>query len=221
MATPSILYLHGFASGPSSAKATLMKSWAEGSGVTMAVPDLNGSGFRTLTVASQLRIARDALATLPRPVVVVGSSLGGYLAALLVEARAGVDGALMMCPAFDFARRLGRVLGEEALAQWKQRGVMSIYHHSEKEERDVGFEIIEEAPRHTAMPRMTVPATIVHGTEDAEVPVELSRLYARDNPGLKLVEVEDDHTLMMNLPRVVEETHALLDRVGATWSPSA
>lgn len=214
MSKPSILYLHGFASGPRSAKARLMAGWAEAEGIPFVAPDLNGEGFVTLTVESQLVLARRALATLGGPVVVVGSSLGGYLGSLLVEEGAAVAGAVLMCPAFDFARRLARVLGKDAVAQWRKNGVMPVYHHAEGELRDVGVAILEEVGRHTAMPEMTVPCSIIHGINDVEVPIELSRLYAHDNPTtVTLHEVEDDHTLLQSLPRVVEETQKMLTLV--------
>lgn len=207
---PSILYLHGFASGPSSAKATLTRAWADERRLPIAIPDLNGAGFSTLTVQSQLDIAHAALATLPKPVVAVGSSLGGYLVALMQEGGAELASCLLMAPAFDFARRLSRALGRDAVEQWRREGSMSVYHHSERDTRSVGIAIIDEGPRFTAMPEMRIACTIVHGTQDVEVPVELSRLYARDNPRVTLVEVEDDHTLMAGFPRVVEELERLV-----------
>ena len=215
MPNASILYLHGFASGPQSAKASLMAAWARDQGIPFVAPDLNGAAFSTLTVKSQLDLAQQALLALPGPVVVVGSSLGGYLGSLLIERGAPIQGAVLMCPAFDFARRLARALGKEAVAQWRLNGVMPVYHHAEHALRDVGVAILEEAGNHTAMPEMTVPCSIIHGIHDVEVPVELSRLYAHDNPTtVTLIEVEDDHTLLQNLPRVVAETQAMLARLG-------
>jgi len=210
----SILYLHGFASGPKSTKSVLASQWAQERGLAMAAPDLNGAGFSTLTVASQLEVARAALATLAQPVVVMGSSLGGYLGALLQAEGAPIQAALLMAPAFDFALRLSRALGRDAMAQWRAQRTLEVYHHSERDQRAVGIGIIEEGPRFAAMPEMNIPCTILHGLHDVEVPVELSRLYARDNPRVTLVELDDDHTLLANFPRVIEETQKLLAEVG-------
>lgn len=50
------VYLHGFASGPQSQKATAFaKRFAE-LGLPLAVPDLEGGDFKHLTISRQLRI---------------------------------------------------------------------------------------------------------------------------------------------------------------------
>ncbi|MEW5847250.1 MAG: YqiA/YcfP family alpha/beta fold hydrolase [Myxococcota bacterium] len=213
MGGPSILYLHGFASGPQSAKASATVMWASERGIPIEVPDLNGEGFQTLTITSQLKVAREALSRLRAPVVVVGSSLGGWIASLLVEAKAPLAGALLMAPAFDFGRRLSRALGAQVMEQWRRAGHIKIYHHSERAERDVGIALIDDARGYNPFPDMDVPCTIVHGVHDPDVPVELSRLYVRDNLNVRLVEVEDDHTLLQSMPRVLDELDALMKRL--------
>lgn len=213
MSQPSILYLHGFASGPLSAKAAATAMWAQDRGIPIEVPDLNGEGFRTLTLSSQLAVARAALARLTPPVIAVGSSLGGYLASLLADAKAPLAGVLLMAPAFDFGRRLTRTLGPQVLEKWRGDGVISIYHHSERAEREVGYALIEDSRQHNAMPDMDLPCTIVHGVNDPDVPIELSRLYVRDNLNVRLVEVDDDHTLMASMDVVLNELQALMKRL--------
>lgn len=190
-----------------------MHGWATQRGIPIAVPDLNGAGFSTLTIGSQLVVARAALTRLAPPILVVGSSLGSYLAALLVQEGAAVHAALLMCPAFDFARRLAATLGPEAMALWRERGTMSIYHHSEHAQRDVGIALIDEAEHHPFVPAPRVPFTLVHGRHDVEVPVAVSRAYVAAFPAVRLVEVEDDHTLASSMDVVLTEAAALLARL--------
>jgi pimeloyl-ACP methyl ester carboxylesterase len=176
----------------------------------MAIPDLNGAEFSTLTLGRQLAVAREALTELHSPVLVMGSSLGGYLAALMQAEGDPVFAVVLMAPAFDFARRLMRALGKQAMAQWRVDGKMTVYHQSERAEREVGIGIIDEGLTYSGMPEMRVPCVMVHGVNDVEVPIELSRLYARDNAALvRLVEVEDDHTLMRSMSTVLRETAQL------------
>ena len=49
----------------------------------------------------------------------------------------------------------------------------------------------------TGMRDLTPPApiTIVHGRGDDVIPIDVSREYAEAHPGVKLVEVDDDHRL--------------------------
>ena len=75
-----VVYLHGFASGPRSSKAQFFRSKLSERGVDVEIPRLDGGDFEHLTISSQLRIVKDAVAG--RPCVLFGSSLGGYLAAL-------------------------------------------------------------------------------------------------------------------------------------------
>ncbi len=76
-----ILYLHGFASGPSSARRNISGSVLEGAGFSVTIPDLAEGDFESLTLSGQLEVIS------PRrggrdPVTLIGSSMGGYLAAL-------------------------------------------------------------------------------------------------------------------------------------------
>lgn len=209
----SILYLHGFASGPSSAKAQRTLAWAREHGIPITIPDLNGAGFLTLTISSQLAIARAALATLEGPVVAVGSSLGGYLTALLQHEGAPIHAALLMAPAFDFTRRLARRMGPAAFDTWKKHGRVKVHHHSEGADTEVEFGLVEDARNYATFPAMDIPCTIVHGRADVDVFVEQSRLYVRENPSVKLVEMEDDHGLLASMPTVLEELARLVERV--------
>lgn len=212
----SVLYLHGFASGPGSHKAQAVLKWAAAQGVAVAAPDLNGPDFSTMTVGSQVALAGTALAGLARPTVVVGSSLGGYVAALLAGEQSTLAGALLMCPAFGFVPRLLERLGPVAVAQWQARGTTAVYHHSERAEREVAYSLVEEALRWPDTPVVCVPTVVVHGIRDPDVPVEQSRRYAAARPDLvTLVEVEDDHTLHASMGLLLKQLEALLDRVAA------
>ena len=74
------VYLHGFASGPSSQKARFFRDRFAELGIGLEVPDLAEGKFEQLTISGQLavmeRVARD------EPASFIGSSMGGYLAAL-------------------------------------------------------------------------------------------------------------------------------------------
>jgi pimeloyl-ACP methyl ester carboxylesterase len=50
------------------------------------------------------------------------------------------------------------------------------------------------------------PTVIIHGTQDAVVPIEASRQF-----GPPLIEVDDDHSLKNSLPLIVEQARRLLE----------
>src|SRR3712207_248123 len=95
-----VLYLHGFASGPSSGKAQFFRARLAERGVQLEIPDLVEGDFENLTITGQLAvIERTARGD---PVVLMGSSLGGYLAALYASSHPEVTKLILMAPAFYF-----------------------------------------------------------------------------------------------------------------------
>ena len=50
------IYLHGFASGPSSKKASAFKNKFQEVGVSLNIPDLEGGNFENMTLTSQINI---------------------------------------------------------------------------------------------------------------------------------------------------------------------
>jgi len=109
----SVLYLHGFASGPQSSKGIFFQQRFEARGVAFEAPDLSGGDFERLTLTGQLEIIHRQVER-QAPSAVIGSSLGGYLAALYAARHPGVFRALLLlAPGFGFARRWPQSLGEE------------------------------------------------------------------------------------------------------------
>src|SRR5262245_28397540 len=74
------VYLHGFASGPQSRKAQFFREKLASVGVALEIPALDEGDFEHLTITRQLAFLTRLL--LGEPVVLMGSSMGGYLAAL-------------------------------------------------------------------------------------------------------------------------------------------
>ena len=68
------VWLHGFASAPTSTKARYMQGRLETRGITLEIPDLNAPAFRDLTVTRMLG-QLDELSRGER-LVLFGSSLG-------------------------------------------------------------------------------------------------------------------------------------------------
>jgi pimeloyl-ACP methyl ester carboxylesterase len=56
--------------------------------------------------------------------------------------------------------------------------------------------------------RCPAPTTIIHGTRDDVIPIDVSRAFARDH-GARLIEVDDEHALPHSLDLIVSTTRAL------------
>ena len=119
---PRVLYLHGFASGPTSSKGVFFEQSFASRGIEVDLPDLSGGDFEHLTLTGQLEVI-DRCVSERKPAVIIGSSLGGYLAALYAARHPGVLRALvLLAPGFGFARRWPESLGDEEIRLWRERG---------------------------------------------------------------------------------------------------
>src|ERR1700734_332724 len=97
------LYLHGFASSPQSQKARAFESALRKADIPLEIPALDAGDFEHLTISGQLTIIEALLAG--QPCRLIGSSMGGYLAALYAARHAEVSRVVLLAPAFGFAQR--------------------------------------------------------------------------------------------------------------------
>ncbi len=84
MSEPSILYLHGFTSGPQSAKAVALRARLRARGLDggFACPQLPASPREAIALAEGILVSKLSHGNTP---AVIGSSLGGWYAAHLAE----------------------------------------------------------------------------------------------------------------------------------------
>ena len=99
----SYVYLHGFASSPASSKAQYFKARFAQHDIALDIPELDGGDFEHLTITGQLDVIERRMRG--RAGVLLGSSMGGYLAALYAERHPEVDRVVLLAPAFDFWAR--------------------------------------------------------------------------------------------------------------------
>jgi uncharacterized protein len=189
-----VVYLHGFASGPLSNKARFFRESLERAGATVVAPDLAGGDFEHLTITSQLRVIEEIVGR--EPAGLVGSSMGGYLAALYAARHAEITRLVLLAPAFGFARLWPEWLGAAAVEAWRRSGWMEVFHYADNCQRQLGYELLEDGARYEDYPSFTQPALIFHGIHDDVVPVEYSRQFAAHHPNARLKMVESGHELL-------------------------
>ena len=189
-----VLYLHGFASGQGSSKARYFCEHLRAMGRRVDVPDLAGHDFENLTITGQLEVIEREAAG--EPVVLMGSSMGGYLAALYAGRHPEVEKLVLMAPAFGFARRWPEALGEEKVRDWRESGWMEVFHFGDKCRRRVGYSLLEDAARYPEYPDFGQPALIFHGVHDDVVRVRWSEEFAATHSNTRLFVMESDHQLL-------------------------
>ena len=199
----SILYLHGFASSPQSRKALFFSEKLRATGFHVEIPDLAQNDFEHLTLSRQLKFIEDTAGG--RDVILIGSSLGGYLASLYAARHSEAKKLLLLAPAFGFRELWIASLGPERLAEWKARGMLSVFHYGEGRELPLAYEFLEDLRDLTPFPVLAQPVLIFHGTRDPVVPIEQSLAFVRLNPQAKLVPFD-------------ESGHELTDVLDQMWS---
>jgi len=201
-------YLHGFASSSASRKGLHLREALRGRGLELELPDLNVPSFEAMTFSAILG-SLDALdsARSGDPFLwrLVGSSMGGYLAARWAELRPRrVERLVLLCPGLDMVARWPRLLGEEMFRRWQAQGRLEMPDASGLP-RPVHWGFVEDARTHPPFPEPSCPVLILHGRRDEVVPLELSREYAAARPQVRLVELDDDHALAGSLERIGRE----------------
>jgi uncharacterized protein len=189
-----IIYLHGFASGPSSSKARYFRERLERGGATVIVPDLAEGDFEHLTITGQLAVIERTAAE--ERLCLVGSSMGGYLAALYAARHAEVSRLVLLAPAFGFARRWAESQGPEKLREWHERGYIEVFHYAENRPMHLWYGLIEDAAGYEDYPDFRQPALIFHGSNDDAVPVTYSEKFAATHPNAHLEILESSHELL-------------------------
>lgn len=192
------LYIHGFASGPRSRKAQAFQNALAAHGVDLEVPSLDRGDFEHLTIAGQLAVIERTLNE--EPARLIGSSMGGYLAALYAAAHPEVSRLVLLAPAFGFAARWREKIQGEPPA-W-----LEVFHYATNSMRRVHYSLIEDALRYPANPDFTQPALIFHGIHDDVVPVEYSLKYSAAHPNAALTELDSDHELLNVLDAIVAQS---------------
>jgi pimeloyl-ACP methyl ester carboxylesterase len=215
-ASPGLFWLSGFKSDMRGTKAEALAGWAEAAGRACVRFDYSGHGesagvFTDGTIGQWLA---DSLAVFDAccrgPQILIGSSMGGWLALLTVRALrqrtqtppASVAGMVLVAPAVDFTEELmWKRFTPEIKRELAHKGVWSRPSAYSPEPYIVTRRLIEEGRDHLLLGGMIetgCPVRILQGVEDPDVPwrhaVELVARLASDDVVLTLVK-DGDHRL--------------------------
>lgn len=207
---PRWLYLHGFASGPQSAKAVALAKHYEDKGIALERLDLRVPSLERLSLSAGLATVRAAMGDDSRErAVLIGSSLGGFTAALAAADDPRVCALVLLAPAFDLVARWQRRMGQANWQEWETSGWLAIDDWTTRQKARLSFDFMRDAmaveARLGAWPDVRVPTLIVHGVNDDTVGIDGSRQWAAGKRHVRLVEVDDNHELIESLPRICAE----------------
>jgi pimeloyl-ACP methyl ester carboxylesterase len=212
-----VFYLHGFASSPESSKATYFSSRLAARGITMQCPDLNQPDFSTLTVSRMLQQVEDRMRALPPDeVVLIGSSLGGFVAVEAAARQANrkshpITQLVLLAPAVELEWEKWSELGSAGVEGWRKAGSVNVFHYAFDEERQLAFVFYEDANRyHVSAHRLAEPMLIFQGRQDESVSPAVVERFAAVQPHATLYMLDDGHQLKESLPFIWEKTAVAL-----------
>lgn len=222
---PGVLFCGGFKSDMTGTKATMLDTFCHGRGQQYTRFDYQGHGassgaFEDGTIG-QWR--DDMLAVFEEvtdgPQIVVGSSMGGWMALLLaLMRRERVAGLVLVAPAADFTTELlWKGLTPDARAQIERDGVWlrpSIYDDGPY---PITRNLIEESREHLVLGHPIAydgPVRILHGLRDEAIPVEhvLRTVEAITSDDVEVTLVKNgDHRL--STPADLDKIRAAVDEL--------
>ena len=213
-AKPGLFWLGGFKSDMKGTKAEALDRWAGDNDRSCIRFDYSGHGesggdFVDGTIGRWLE---DSVAVFEGfakgPQVLVGSSMGGWLALLLVRAlkerttAGSVAGLVLIAPAVDFTEELmWKNFSPEVKRQIETEGSWLRPSQYSEGAYPITRGLIEDGRKHLLLGGLIetgCPVRILQGVQDPDVPwqhaVELSSRLARDDVVLTLVK-DGDHRL--------------------------
>lgn len=227
---PKVLWCGGFKSDMGGTKAVHLAEWAKAAGRAYVRFDYSGHGesqgrFEDGTIGRWAEEARAVLdAFCPDETVVVGSSMGGWIALLLARALLAEPGRLkglvLVAPAPDFTEDLmWPKLPPEGQRAVMEAGVWQVPSQYGEEPYAITRGLIEDGRNQlllNAVVRTGCPVRVLQGMADPDVPwqhtMRLIERLAQDDAALTLVK-DGDHRLsrpedLALLVRAVEDVSA-------------
>ena len=178
---------------------------------TVEIPQLDEGDFEHLTITGQLGVIERAAAG--EAVPLIGSSMGGYLAALYAARHPEIPRVVLLAPAFGFARRWPERLGPEHMTEWRRVGTTSVFHHGEGCMRPLSPALLDDGGRYEDYPDFTQPALIFHGAKDDVVPATYSEEFAATHPNATLEILDSGHELKDVLDYMAPKVAAFLTAI--------
>jgi len=210
---PGLLWLPGFKSEMTSIKATALAEWAATHDQACVRFDYSGHGqsdgkFEDGTISRWLEEVVTVFDQLTSgPQIVVGSSMGGYLALLLLRALQAreetrrIHGLVLIAPAWNMTEIMWQRASSEARLAIAQDGVWYRPSQYGDDPYPITRHLLEDGAAHLlgdALWDPVCPVDIIHGRLDPDIPFRHSQRLVEKlvNSPVTLTEVADgEHRL--------------------------
>lgn len=222
---PGVVFLGGFKSDMGGTKAVYLQNWAHQKGRAFLRFDYTGHGdssgrFVDGAVSEWAQDARDVLQQLTQgPQILVGSSMGGWIALLLARSLPErIAGLIGVAAAPDFTEN-GMWAGMDGATRRKLQEHGQIEEPSEYSDDPyiITRKLIEDGRTQLVLETpltLPFPVRLLHGTADADVPMDwpLRLLAHAECPDMRLSFIKGaDHRL--SAPQELEAITAAIEEV--------
>ncbi len=222
---PVGVFVHGFRSSCQGERSITLARHAAARDYPWLRFDLRGHGasdgkfadFRLSHAVTDLEAVLNWLGD--REIVLVGSSMGGWLAVLAaLQHPHQVRGLLLIAPAFNFIQYYFGALPAAELATWRKNGSRVFRDLYSGESFSLEFGIVEDAMRYdvlNAPVRLRCPVDVLHGERDEVIPAAVSREFCRlvSAPHMEVTIVPGgDHCLSEAAPMMCRRVDRLWER---------
>lgn len=233
---PGLLWLGGYRSDMRGTKAEELDNYAAKSGRAFRRFDYSGHGasegaFEDCTISNWLEEAGQVFALSRDPQIVVGSSMGGWLALLLAHEyqergeKGRIAGLILIAPAVDMTGALmWERMPKGARKQLSDRGIYFEPNPYGGDPTPITKKLIDDGEKHLfgdSLIEVGCPVHILQGMRDAEVPWrdsnELLQRLASDDVVLTLVK-DGDHRLSRpeDLSRLTDAIDEMIREITAS-----
>jgi pimeloyl-ACP methyl ester carboxylesterase len=210
---PGLVWLGGFKSDMRSTKASALLAWAKERGRAALALDYSGHGessgiFEEGTIGRWFEEALAAFrAETDGPQIVLGSSMGGWIALLLARALAAagetsrLHGLILIAPAVDFTAHMWEGFPEDVRRTIETKGKWLRPSEYSPEPYPITRRLIEEGKNHLLLGgtiRTHAPVHILQGMQDPDVPWRRATLlieHLAGDPAVLTLVKDGDHRL--------------------------
>jgi pimeloyl-ACP methyl ester carboxylesterase len=210
---PGLFWLGGFKSDMRSTKASALLAWAETRGRAALALDYSGHGESSGSLEDGTigRWFEEALtvfrAETHGPQIVLGSSMGGWIALLLARALASagemdrLHGLVLIAPAVDFTAHMWETFPADVRRTIETEGRWLRPSEYSPEPYPITRQLIEEGKKHLLLGgtiRTHAPVHILQGMQDQDVPWKRATLlieHLAGDPAVLTLVKDGDHRL--------------------------
>lgn len=224
---PTIMFLGGFRSDMEGTKALYLEEQCKIRGQAYIRMDYRGHGcsggvFEEACISEWAQDAQDILDALTNgPVILVGSSMGGWISLLLsLKNPEKIVGLIGLAAAPDFTKWMEDAMSEVQKSALMKEGFFALPNDYDDVPYIISKKLIEDGRQNLLLDKklnIKMPVRLIQGKQDADVPWQTAQRIkdAIQGSDVEIIYIEDaDHRLSTpEQLKIIDEQVAILSRV--------